>query len=57
MRLGVVAKGLETVEDILIKKRPEALAWMFNKGILEVKVVLPKHYYMGQTGILARFYR
>ena len=46
-----IAKGLETVEDILVKKRLEALAWMFNKGILEVKVVLPKHYYMGQTGI------
>jgi len=46
-----IAMGLETVEDMLTKRRLEALAWMFSKGILEVRVVLPRHYYMGQTGI------
>jgi SNF2 family DNA or RNA helicase len=46
-----IAGGLEKIEDILVKKRLEALAWMFNKGILEVKVVLPRHVYLGQTGI------
>lgn len=46
-----IAEGLEKIEDILVKKRLEALAWMFNKGILEVKVVLPRHLYLGQTGI------
>jgi hypothetical protein len=46
-----IAEGLDKIEDILVKKRLEALAWMFNKGILEVKVVLPRHVYLGQTGI------
>jgi len=47
----LIASGLETVEDVLVKKRLEALAWMFSRGILEVKVVLPRHFYLGQTGI------
>ncbi|NIN01687.1 MAG: hypothetical protein GTO24_27385, partial [candidate division Zixibacteria bacterium] len=46
-----IAEGLEKIEDILVKKRLEALAWMFNQKILEVKVVLPRHSYLGQTGI------
>jgi hypothetical protein len=46
-----IAEGLEKIEDVLVKKRLEALAWMFNKGILDVKVVLPRHMYLGQTGI------
>lgn len=46
-----IAEGLEKVEDIFVKRRLEVLAWMFNKGLLEVKVVLPRHPYMGQTGI------
>ncbi|MEN3051741.1 MAG: SNF2-related protein, partial [Candidatus Methanosuratincola petrocarbonis] len=46
-----IAEGLEKVEDIFVKRRLEVLAWMFNKGLLEVKVVLPRHLYMGQTGI------
>ena len=46
-----IAEGLEKIEDVLVKRRLEALAWMFNKGILEVKVVLPRHVYLGQTGI------
>ncbi|MBT0160124.1 DEAD/DEAH box helicase family protein [Candidatus Bathyarchaeota archaeon A05DMB-2] len=46
-----IAEGLDKVEDVLVKRRLEALAWMFNKGILEVKVVLPRHVYLGQTGI------
>ncbi len=46
-----IADGLEKIEDVLVKRRLEALAWMFNKGILEVKVVLPRHLYLGQTGI------
>jgi len=46
-----IAEGLEKIEDILMKKRLEALAWMFSRGILEVKVVLPRHLYLGQTGI------
>ena len=33
-----IAEGLDKIEDILVKKRLEALAWMFSKGILEVKV-------------------
>ncbi len=46
-----IAEGLEKIEDVLVRSRLEALAWMFNKGILEVKVVLPRHVYLGQTGI------
>lgn len=46
-----IAEGLERVEDVLVKTRLEALAWMFNKGILEVKVALPRHAYLGRTGI------
>jgi len=46
-----IAEGLEKIEDMLLKKRLEALAWMFNQKILEVKVVLPRHFYLGQTGI------
>jgi superfamily II DNA or RNA helicase len=46
-----IAEGLEKIEDILVKRRLEALAWMFSKGILEVKVALPRHLYLGQTGI------
>ena len=46
-----IAEGLDRIEDVLVKKRLEALAWMFSKGILEVKVVLPRHVYLGQTGI------
>ncbi len=46
-----IAEGLERVEDVLVRRRLEALAWMFDKGILEVKVVLPRHLYLGQTGI------
>ena len=46
-----IAEGLEKIEDVLIKRRLEALAWMFTRGILEVKVVLPRHLYLGQTGI------
>ncbi|MEM3704382.1 MAG: helicase-related protein [Candidatus Bathyarchaeia archaeon] len=46
-----IAEGLERIEDILMKRRLEALAWMFNQRILEVKVVLPRHLYLGQTGI------
>ncbi len=46
-----IAEGLEKIEDMLVKKRLEALAWMFNQKILEVKVVLPRHFYLGQTGI------
>jgi SNF2 family DNA or RNA helicase len=46
-----IAQGLEKIEDVLVKRRLEALAWMFNRGILEVKVVLPRHLYLGQTGI------
>jgi len=46
-----IAEGLEKIEDMLVKKRFEALAWMFNQKILEVKVVLPRHFYLGQTGI------
>jgi SNF2 family DNA or RNA helicase len=46
-----IADGLEKIEDILVKRRLEALAWMFNQGILEVKVVLPRHLYLGETGI------
>jgi len=47
----LIASGLETVEDVIVKRRLEALAWMFSKGILQVKVVLPRHFYLGQTGI------
>ena len=47
----LIASGLETIEDVIVKKRLEALAWMFSKGILEVRVVLPHHFYLGQTGI------
>ncbi|MEO9365222.1 MULTISPECIES: DEAD/DEAH box helicase [Candidatus Nitrosocaldus] len=46
-----IAENLERIEDILVKRRLEALAWMFKQGILEVKVVLPRHLYLGQTGI------
>lgn len=46
-----IAEGLERIEDILVRRRLEALAWMFHQGILEVKVVLPRHLYLGQTGI------
>jgi len=46
-----IAEGLDSIEDMLVKKRLEALAWMFNQRILEVKVVLPRHFYLGQTGI------
>jgi superfamily II DNA or RNA helicase len=46
-----IAEGLEKIEDMLMKKRLQALAWMFNQKILEVKVVLPRHFYLGQTGI------
>jgi hypothetical protein len=46
-----IAEGIERIEDMLVKKRLETLAWMFNKRILEVKVVLPRHFYLGQTGI------
>jgi len=46
-----IAEGLERIEDVLVKRRLEALAWMFNQDILEVKVVLPRHLYLGQTGI------
>jgi superfamily II DNA or RNA helicase len=46
-----IADGLEKIEDVLVKRRLEALAWMFNQGILKVKVVLPRHLYLGQTGI------
>lgn len=46
-----IAEGFENIEDMLVKKRLEALAWMFNQKILEVKVVLPRHFYLGQTGI------
>lgn len=46
-----IAEGLEKIEDVLTKRRLEALAWMFSQGILEVKVVLPRHLYLGQTGI------
>jgi superfamily II DNA or RNA helicase len=46
-----IADGLEKIEDFLVKRRLEALAWMFNQGILKVKVVLPRHLYLGQTGI------
>lgn len=46
-----IAEGLDKIEDVLVQKRLEALAWMFNKGILEVKVALPRHAYLGQTGI------
>ena len=37
-----IAEGLENVEDLLTRKRLEALAWMFHEGYLEVKVVLPR---------------
>ena len=46
-----IASGLETIEDMLTKRRLEALAWMFSQKILEVKVALPRHLYLGQTGI------
>ena len=46
-----IAEGLEKIEDMLVRKRLEALAWMFSQKILEVKVVLPRHFYLGQTGI------
>ena len=46
-----IAEGLDRIEDVLVKKRLEALAWMFSKGIMDVKVVLPRHVYLGQTGI------
>ncbi|MEM2099276.1 MAG: phospholipase D-like domain-containing protein, partial [Candidatus Bathyarchaeia archaeon] len=46
-----LAEGLERIEDVLVKRRLEALAWMFDRRILEVKVVLPRHVYLGQTGI------
>ena len=46
-----IAEGLERIEDLLVRKRLETLAWMFNQRILEVKVVLPRHFYLGQTGI------
>ncbi|MEM3380924.1 MAG: helicase-related protein, partial [Candidatus Bathyarchaeia archaeon] len=46
-----VAMGLEKIEDVLVKRRLEALAWMFHQNILEVKIVLPRHLYMGETGI------
>ncbi|MEM4214478.1 MAG: hypothetical protein QXZ28_04750, partial [Candidatus Methanomethylicaceae archaeon] len=46
-----IAEGLEKIESILVKRRLETLAWMFSQRILEVKVVLPRHLYLGQTGI------
>jgi len=46
-----IASGLETVEDLLAKKRLEVLAWMFHEGHLEVKVVLPHHVLPTDFGI------
>ncbi|MCX7821979.1 MAG: helicase-related protein [Syntrophobacterales bacterium] len=46
-----IAEGLEKIEDALVKRRLETIAWMFNQRLLEVKVVLPRHLYLGQTGI------
>jgi hypothetical protein len=46
-----IAAGLETVEDLLTRKKLEAIAWMFHEGYLDVKVVLPRHVIPTDFGI------
>jgi ERCC4-related helicase len=46
-----IAEGLEKVEDLLTRRRLEALAWMFQEGYLEVKVVLPRQVLPTDFGI------
>jgi ERCC4-related helicase len=42
-----IAAGLEKAEDIIARRRIEALAWMLVNGTLEVKVALPKKTFLG----------
>jgi superfamily II DNA or RNA helicase len=46
-----IEQGLETIEDLLARRRLEALAWMFHEGFLEVKVVLPRQFLPTRFGI------
>jgi len=45
---GRIAADLDSVEDVLSKRRLEALAWMLADGLLEVKVAVPKRTFMGR---------
>ncbi|RLG92242.1 hypothetical protein DRO37_09435, partial [Candidatus Bathyarchaeota archaeon] len=42
-----IARGLEKIEDIIAKRRLEALAWMLVNGTLEIKVAIPKKTFLG----------
>ncbi|MEM3449077.1 MAG: SNF2-related protein [Thermoproteota archaeon] len=42
-----IAAGLERAEDIIARRRIEALAWMLVNGTLEVRVALPKKTFLG----------
>jgi ERCC4-related helicase len=42
-----IAAGLEKAEDIIARRRIEALAWMLVNGTLEVRVALPKKTFLG----------
>lgn len=46
-----ISEGLERIEDAAKKNTLEWLAWMLSKGILEVKVAVPRHSYLGHSGI------
>ena len=42
-----ITRGLERIEDIIAKRRLEALAWMLVNGTLEIKVAIPKKTFLG----------
>lgn len=42
-----IAESLERAEDIIARRRLEALAWMLASGTLEIRVAIPKKTYLG----------
>lgn len=42
-----ITNGLESIEDVIARRRLEALAWMLANGTLEIKVAVPKKTFMG----------
>jgi len=42
-----ISSGLERIEDILVRRRIEAIAWMLANGTLEIRVAIPKRTYLG----------
>lgn len=46
-----LAAGLERVEDTLVRKRLETIAWMIARGHLELRVAMPRVFQAGPSGI------